>query len=142
MHRPLTKAESTDVEDQLERLRDHYECWPTERGNEWRLSRFAYYEGCDRTPACAEILAIASPLALGRELVERHGCEWCMIETDDGARIGVAHHSLEMPIDLYGLDSSPLLDPDEHDEDLEPFARGEGAVESLFAIVRKLQDVG
>ena len=50
----------------------------------------------------------------------------------------VTHAAFDAPIDLYGLDDNPLLDPDEHDEETEPFEPGECAHESLYAIVRKL----
>lgn len=132
-----------DIESKLALLRERFKCWPTESGSEWHLCRFAYYEGSDRhSTACAEILELASPLALGRELVERHNCNWCVIESSSGPRIGVNHDSLDSAVDLFALDAVPLLDPDEHDDDIDPFGPGEGAIESLFAIVRKITNPG
>jgi hypothetical protein len=61
-----------------------------------------------------------------------------MIKPDAEWRYAVTHAALNAPIDLYDLDDNPLLDPDEHDLDTEPFEPGEGAHESLYAIVRKL----
>lgn len=129
------------IESRLARLREHSKCWPTKAGFEWELCRFAYYEGSDRhSPGCAEILEKASPLALGRELVERHNCNWCIIESSSVPRIGVNHQLLDAPVDLFALDSSPLLDPDGHDDDIDPFGPGEGAIESLFAIARRITE--
>ena len=139
--REPTEEEMDLIELQLERLREHFKCWPTKVGYEWDLCRFAYYEGSDRRdPKGAGILAAAAPLALGRELVERHECDWCMIDSSSTSKFGVKHQSLDTAIDLFALDESPLLDPDEHDDDIAPFGPGQGAVESLFAIVRRLKE--
>lgn len=141
LFRAASRREMKSIESQLSHLRDAFKCWPTNPGFEWALCRFAYYEGSDRHSAeLALVLSSSGPLALGRELVERHNCEWCRIETASGPRIGVFHRSLDSPIDLYSLDESPLLDPDEHDDAMDPFGPGEGAVESLFAIARRIND--
>ena len=143
MTRAATRSELAEIDSKLAQLRDEFKCWPTKMGFEWDLCRFAYYEGSDRhSPECAVVLAATAPLALGRELVERHNCEWCIIESSSGARIGVCHQSLDGPVDLFALDSSPWLDPDEHDDDMDAFGPGEGAVESLFAIARRIKNLG
>lgn len=143
MTRAATRRELAAIESKLGHLRDAFKCWPTKLGFEWDLCRFAYYEGSDRhSTELADVLGATAPLALGRELVERHNCEWCMIESSSGSRIGVHHQSLDAPVDLFALDSSPRLDPDEHDDDIDPFGPGEGAVESLFAIARQIKELG
>ena len=63
-----------------------------------------------------------------------------MIKPLDEWRYAVSHSALDAPIDLYGLDDNPLLDPDEHDDDIEPFEPGQGAHESLYAIVRRIAE--
>ena len=136
--RELTPSEFRHVAATLSGLREHFKFWPTDAGNEWHLANFAYYEGCGRQEHCRETLRIAAPLALGNHLVRNYGCDWCMIKPDAEWRYAVTHAALDAPIDLYDLDDNPLLDPDEHDEDTEPFEPGEGAHESLYAIVRKL----
>lgn len=139
--RAVTFREMAAIESKLSHLRDAFNCWPTNLGFEWDLCRFAYYEGSDRhSRELAVVLGSTAPLALGRELVERYNCEWCIIESSSGPRIGVCHQSLDAPVDLFELDASPLLDPEEHDEDIDRFGPGEGAVESLFAITRQIRE--
>ena len=135
--RPLTADESSHVEDVLARLRAHFSVWPTEAGKEWYLVNFAYYEGCGRRDqCCVDILRESAPLAVGSTLVHDHGFEWCTINGSDSARFSVRHSTIADPIDLYALESNPLLDPEHHDDDTEPFEPGEGAHESMHAILR------
>lgn len=61
-----------------------------------------------------------------------------MISLSDSARFAVKHSEIAEPLDLYRLDENPMLDPDEHDEDTEPFDPGEGAHESIYAILRQI----
>lgn len=136
--RELTPSELRHVAATLSKLREHFKAWPTAAGDEWHLADFAYYEGCGHQEHCRETLRIAAPLALGNHLVRNYGCDWCMLKPDTEWRYAITHAALNAPIDLYDLDDNPLLDPDEHDENTEPFEPGEGAHESLYAIVRKL----
>lgn len=137
--RALTPDEKSFIDKSLEGLRDHFSVWPTERGKEWYLVAFAYYEGCGRRDeCCVKFLRNCAPLALGQTLVADHGFEWCMIHSGDDWRFGVEHNEIAHPFDLYKLDESPMLDPDEHDEDTEPFEPGEGAHQSIYAILRKI----
>ncbi len=142
--RSLTSVEIQHVDDVLQRLRQHFDEWPTDVGNEWHLIDFAFYEGCGGSNHCGELLRIAAPLALGRHLVTHHGCEWCMCSdtATDSWRFAVSHPNLDVPIDLYRLDEHPLRDPDQHDEDTAPFGPGEGAHESVYAIKRMLGEHG
>ena len=135
--RPLTAEESTHVDDVLARLRDHFSVWPTESGKEWYLVDFAYYEGCGRRDQCCmDILHESAPLAVGSTLAHNHGFEWCAIHASDSARLAVRHPQISEPFDLYELETNPLMDPDYHDDDTEPFEPGEGAHESMHAILR------
>ena len=137
--RTLNKDEKSQIDKSLEGLRDHFCVWPTERGKEWYLVDFAYYEGCGhRDECCVKVLSKCAPLALGQALVADHGFEWCMIQSGDDWRIGVKHSQITAPFDLYKLDESPMLDPDEHNEDTEAFEPGEGAHESIYAILRQI----
>ena len=134
----LTPSEHEHVAAILADLREHFHVWPTEPGNEWHLVDFAYYEGCGRQDHCRETLRVAAPLVLGNHLVNNYGCNWCMLSRGGEWHWAVNHTALSSPIDLYGLDDHPMLDPYEHDAELEPFEPGEGAHESLYAIVRLL----
>ena len=140
--RELTASEFQHIATTLSELREHFKVWPTDSGNEWHLVDFAYYEGCGHQEHCRETLRIAAPLALGNHLVKNYRFDWRMIKQDAEWRYAVAHAALDAPIDLYDLDDNPLLDPDEHDDDTEPFDPGEGAHESLHAILRKLTERG
>ena len=134
---PLNPEQSTHVDDVLGRLRDHFSVWPTESRKEWYLVDFAYYEGCGRRDqCCADILRESAPLALGSTLVHDHGFEWCAIQTSDSACFAVRHPQISNPLDLYELETNPLMDPDHHDDDTGPFEPGEGAHESMHAILR------
>ncbi|MEM6365954.1 MAG: hypothetical protein AAF745_16110 [Planctomycetota bacterium] len=133
----MTPDEASHVEDVLTRLRDHFKVWPTESGKEWYLVDLAYYEGCGRRDQyCVEILPESAPLAVGSTLVHDHGFEWCAIHRSGSARFSVRHSGIADPIDLYELESTPMLDPDHHDDDMKPFEPGEGAHESMHAILR------
>ncbi len=143
-NRTLTPTEIRHIETALERLREHFSEWPTPPGNEWHLVDFAFYEGCGGSGHCGELLRTAAPLALGQHLVTHHDCEWCMVDGNSAQdwRFAISHHTLEHPLDLYALDEHPLIDPDEHDDDMEPFQPGEGAHESLYAIKRMIDQRG
>jgi hypothetical protein len=127
------------IEEALARLRQHFEHWPCEPGKEWYLVNFAYYEGCGhRWQCCTNILQEAAPLALGRTLVDEFEFTWCMLQKHGLWRYSIRHPEIDETFDLYGLDENPLLDPNEHDDETEPFDPGEGAHESIHAILRKI----
>ncbi len=135
--RSLNSEEASHVEDVLSRLREHFSVWPTEPGKEWYLVDFAFYEGCGRRDqCCVDILRESAPLAVGSTLVHDHGFEWCTLQGSDTSRISVRHPKIADPIDLHELELSPRLSPDHHDDDTEPFEPGEGAHESIHAILR------
>ena len=135
--RALTPKETSHIEQTLARLREHFKVWPTEPGKEWYLVNFAYYEGCGhRDQCCIDVLRECAPLALGQTLVTDHGFEWCMIGSVDSWRFAVKHSKVTETFDLYHLDKTPMLDPEEHDEETGPFDPGEGAHESIYAILR------
>ena len=136
--RPLTSDELTYIESTLEELRDHFHVWPTEPGNEWHLVNFAFYEGCGGDGGSGDILARAAPLALGNYLVRNLDCAWCMLADMNDQRYAITHPLLFEPVDLYGLDRHPMLDPDEHDDYTGLFCPGEGAHESIYALKRIL----
>ena len=105
--RDLTPSEEAHVADVFRRLREHFYVWsaPETPGHEHDLVAFAYYEGCHRRDECCRaILGEAAPLALGQELVTRHGFRWVMIASGDAWRYGVAHPALSRPIDLLSLE--------------------------------------
>lgn len=137
--RVLSSNEESYVEESLARLRRHFSAWPCEPGKEWHLVNFAYYEGCGRRDQCCiNILRECAPLALGRTLVTDFGFSWCMLQNSGYWRYAVKHPEIDATFDLYKLDEQPLLDPDEHDDDTEPFEPGEGAHESIHAILRMI----
>jgi len=103
--RDPTPSEEAMIVDVLRRLREHFYAWPTREGYEHDLVAFAYYEGCaGRDDCCRSILAQAAPLALGQELVARHGFRWVMIASGDTWRHGVLHPASSHPIDLFSLE--------------------------------------
>lgn len=136
--RSLTTVEASEIQASLARFREHFKQWSHQTGKEWYLADFAYYEGCGQDECCVDILKKCAPLALGQTLVHDYGFEWCMIEHGNDPKIGVNHPDIARPLDLYQLDDAPMLDPDEHDDDMEPFDPGEGAIQSIYAIVRGL----
>lgn len=103
--RGLTPAEEATVEEVLRRLREHFHEWPCVPGHEHDLVAFAYYEGCGhRGECCREILSEATPLALGQELVIKHGFRWVMVRSGRSWRYGVEHPAVDRPIDLNSLE--------------------------------------
>lgn len=137
--RDLTEDELTDIDEKLDRLRTHFCEWPTIPGKEWYLVDFAYYEGCGhRDECCVRILGECASIALGKTLVTDHGFHWCMIESNGELGLGVRHPGIAEPIDFDRLKETPLLHPDHHDDDMDPFDPGEGAHESMHAILAKI----
>ena len=105
--RSPTPSEKAFIADVLRRIREHFREWPRYEEREHNLVAFAYYEGCGGSDHCGQILAEAAPLALGQELVLRHGFEWVMIAGNNSGnswRYGVTHPALNEPIDLVSLE--------------------------------------
>jgi hypothetical protein len=97
---------------------------------------FAYYEGCGhRWQCCREILAEAAPLALGRELVTRHGFRGVMIRSGRSWRLAVEHPALSRPIDLHALEDGSWNE-EEYDQ---PPCPGKMIHDSLETIVRPVR---
>jgi hypothetical protein len=139
--RDPTPAEAAFIADVLRRLREHYHTWcaPETEGHEYDLVAFAYYEGCDRRDECCRgILSEAAPFALGQELVLRHGFRWVMLPSGDTWRYGVAHPTLEHPIDLLSLEDGSWND-EEYDPGSEPHP-GDGSMthDSLETILKRI----
>jgi len=128
MTESLTNQQRDHVADVLRRLREHYHQWPGYEGDEHELVGFAYYEGYGDSDCCGELLAEAAPIALGSELVTRHGFAWVSL---GAGRFGVTHAALADPIDLAVLEDGKWCD-----EPTESPARGELTNDSLEGIVR------
>ena len=126
--------------DVLRRLREHFHEWcgPETEGHEHELVAFAHYEGCARSDHCRAILGEAAPLALGQELVARHGFRWVMIASGDTWRYGVAHPALSEPIDLLSLEDGAWND-EEYDPGSKPHP-GDGSMthDSLATILARV----
>jgi hypothetical protein len=117
-----------DVADVLRRLREHFHEWPGYEGHEHDLVGFAYYEGCGDRPCCGDILAEAAPVALGAELVARHGFAWASLGP---GRLAVTHPALAGPVDLAALEGGAWCD-----EPPGTPSRGEVTHGSLAGLVR------
>src|SRR5262245_45379558 len=95
--RGLTKAERGHVDAVLLELRRHFQQWvdvDDPKASEHSLIAFAEYEGQFGSNCCQPILERATPLALGRELVEKHGFAWVMVEAEGAWHYGVRHEKL------------------------------------------------
>jgi len=101
--RSLTSAEEAAIEEVLRKLREHFHEWQGYEGHEWELVGFAYYEGCGGSNDCGQILVEASPIALGKELVAKHGFRWAMLRSGQSWKYAVEHAALGRPIDLQSL---------------------------------------
>jgi hypothetical protein len=112
----------------LRRLRDHFHEWPCYEGGEYEWVGFAYYEGCGDSACCGDLLAEAAPVALGAELVARHGFVWVSLGP---GRLGVAHRALAEPVDLAAVAGGGWCD-----EPPETPARGHVTHGSLAGLVR------
>ena len=124
---PLTDKQRAYIADVLRRLREHFREWPEYEGHEHDLVGFAYYEGCGDSACCGDLLAEAAPVALGVELVARHGFVWVSLGS---GRYGVAHPALAEPVDLCALEGGEWC----HERPETP-ARGEVTNGSLASLV-------
>jgi hypothetical protein len=132
--RQLTQSERAYIADLFQRLRNHFHEWPEYGDDVHELIGFAFYEGCGSTDCCGKLLEEAAPIALGDELVRRHGFEWAMVQHDEEWHYAVTHPSLSQPIDLQQLENSSWND-EEYDEPTDP---GEMTHDSLKTILARV----
>jgi len=116
------------------KLRDHFAEWDNYGESPQELIEFAYYEGCGGTECCGELLELAAPVALGDELVSKHGFKWRMIRASGSWHYGVVHTKLQDAIDLQSLEDGSWCGW-ECDEEPDP---GKRTVDSLESIVRTI----
>ncbi|HXD86787.1 MAG TPA: hypothetical protein VN641_09845 [Urbifossiella sp.] len=133
--RGLTPAEQAAIEEVLRKLREHFHEWQGYEGDEWKLVGFAYYEGCGDSDDCGQILVEASPIALGKELVAKHGFRWAMLRSGQSWKYAVVHPDLGRPIDLQALEDGSWNE-EEYDE---PPESGKLTHDSLDTIVRRVE---
>ena len=125
------------MEEVLTKLREHFHEWPCYEVSEWELVGFAYYEGCGGSDHCGQILVEASPIALGKELVAKHGFLWAMLRSGQSWKYAVVHPDLDRPIDLHALEDGSWNE-EEYDEPPDP---GKMTHDSLDTIVRRVESV-
>lgn len=130
--RPLEPVEVATIDSVLLRLKEHFH--ESADDFEYNLVGFAFYEGCGGSDHYGAILAEASPLALGKELVLRHGFTWAAVREGDEWHFAVTHPRLESPIDLTTLEDG-RYDSDTYDEPPDP---GEVTYQALDGILRKV----
>ena len=124
----LTGEQRAYIADLMRRLREHFHEWPCVEGGENDLVGFAYYEGRGDSACCGDLLAEAAPVALGAELVARHGFAWM---SPGPGRLAVSHPALAEPVELAAMDGGGWCDdPPDHP------ARGQVAHRSLAGLVR------
>lgn len=138
MARPSTRefssADEANLKDIFAELRAHFHEWSDDYDSEHDLIAFAFYEGCGRSGHCSSILGKAAPLAVGKELVAKHGFQWTMVRAKAEWHCAVSHPSRGLFIDLQALDDGSWLDKGHE-------ARPPGmlAHDSYEAIVRRLE---
>ena len=125
---PLTGEQQGHIADVLRRLREHFHQWPGYEGHEHDLVGFAYYEGCGDSACCGDLLAEAAPVAVGAELVARHGFRWVSLGP---GRLGLTHPALAVAIDIAELGRGAWSN-----DSPESPARGEVAHASLAGLVQ------
>ncbi len=106
----LTDEQRAYVADVVRRLHEHFHEWTWFEGQPHDLVGFAYYEGCGGNECCDAVLAEAAPVALGAELVARHGFAWVPLGL---GRLAVAHPALAAPVELAVLEGGAWCGPDE-----------------------------
>jgi hypothetical protein len=132
--RQLTADEFSYINEMLARLRNHYHQWPEYGEDYLDLVRFAFYENCGNSDCCGQLLAEAAPIALGNELVTKHGFTWVMRQRENEWHFSVAHPAFESPIDLTTLENREWNDEDYDGLDL---STGEITADSLDCIIRR-----
>lgn len=134
-HRVFETADQKAIDAVLAELRAHFHEWSQGLDHEHDLIGFAFYEGCGGQSCCGDILARAAPLAVGKELVKKHGFEWVMMRASEGWNPAVIHPASGLFIDLQELENGVFLD-DPYRHAAEP---GRATHESYEAIVRQIQ---
>jgi hypothetical protein len=103
--RALTAGDRAVIDAELHELREHFHEWSSDDPCEHSLIEFAIYEGCVESDHCRDVLRKAAPFALGKELVEKDGFEWVMLQVDGGWHHAVTHPSLDTPVDLATIEN-------------------------------------
>jgi len=113
MARPSTRELSSEEQQRMEmvfaELRAHFHEWRNFE-SEHDLVGFAYYEGCGASRCCGGILSKAAPLALGKELVRKHGFHWAMVRAEGGWHYAVTHPTRGLFIDVESLEDGSWLE--------------------------------
>jgi len=107
--RPFESADQAKLDDVLQELRNHFHQWSPTYQSEHELVAFAFYEGCGGSSHCSQILARSAPLALGKELVLKHGFEWLMVRAPDTWHYAVSHPPTGLLIDLQSIDDGEWI---------------------------------
>jgi hypothetical protein len=100
--RELTPEERVANDLVLRELREHFSEW-SEYDSEHELIEFAIYEGCSDAEHCSDVLRRAAPLALGKQLIEREGFMWVMVQRESGWQLALAHTAIAEPIDMAAV---------------------------------------
>jgi hypothetical protein len=133
--RQPTPDEFSYITETLVRLRNHYHQWPEYGEDYLDLVKFAFYENCGNSDCCGRLLAEATPIALGNELVNKHGFSWVMTHRENDWHFSVAHPAFESPIDVTTLENREWNDEDYDGIELSP---GEVTADSLDCIIRRM----
>ncbi len=134
--RPLTGTEEDHIMDVLRRCREHFHEWQGYEGAEYKLLKFALYEGCAGSVHCGQTIAEAAPFALGKELVTHYGFSWTMVDIEGRWRYAVCHSALSDPIVLDALEDGRWNCEDYENERPCP---GEVTLDSLDHIVQQIR---
>ena len=103
------------MDEVFEALRSHFHEWSANYESEHDLIGFAYYEGCGGSGCCGSILAQSAPLALGKQLVGKHGFAWIMTRAKNDWHYAVVHPSAGVFIDLQSIDDGSWTGGDPYD---------------------------
>lgn len=129
--RPFTAEDQRLLDEAFTELRAHFHEWPGYESAH-ALVGFAFYEGCGGRGRDGAILARVAPLAVGQELVSKHGFVWQMVRAAGGWNYAVYHPPTSLFVDLESLDAGSWIDADR----FAPAAPGRRAHDSCDAIVR------
>lgn len=128
--RAPTDAELQKIQAVLKDLREHFKEWDYGE-DDYALIDFAFYEGCGGTDHCGDIIARATPFAVGGVLVREHDFQWVMVPAGNGWHYGVMHKAMSKAIDLEVLEDKSWVRKQYN----EPPCPGEATYDSLERIV-------
>jgi hypothetical protein len=117
--RELTAQDQQRMNTVFAELRAHFHEW-SHFESEHDLVGFAFYEGCGASPCCGAILSKAAPLALGRELVLKHGFHWVMVRSESGWHYAVTHSTRGLFINVESLEEGSWM---KNEDDTKPAGR-------------------